>query len=102
MYIIGKVKADCQGRINVSNLFKGQTPKQVVLVVDVEQEQILILNTDEKCDFGAIQTIDEKNRLILPKWILEEVGNYREFFLVVENGKKYISPKTGDILPKQS
>ena len=101
-YITGKAKIDSQGRINVGNLFQqGKMPSQIILVVDVEQEQILILDAGEKdYGFGGIpQKIDSKNRLIIPKWILEEIGGYKEVFLVDEDGEKYISVKTGNILP---
>ena len=101
MYISGKTKVDSQGRVNLNGLFRSdKMPKQVVLVVDVEKEMILVMDEDKAPDFGVVQKIDKKSRLIIPEWIREEVGNAKEFFLVIDEDKKYISPKTGDILPK--
>ena len=102
MYIVGKAKVDKQGRINVNGLFRqDKMPKQVVIAIDVENEMIeVFLNENEAQDFGVVQTIDAKSRLSLPNWLREEIGENKELFLIIDGNKKYISIKTGNVLPK--
>ena len=101
MYIVGRVKADKQNRVNISSLYgPGQIPEEIVLVVDLEREAICILKTSEASDFGIRRKIDGKPRVILPDWMLEELGDNRDFFLIIDDNKKYLSPKTENILSK--
>ncbi|MBR3264019.1 hypothetical protein IKF94_02195 [Candidatus Saccharibacteria bacterium] len=100
-YIVRETQVDKQNRVNINGLYKqDQMPKEVVLVVDAEREAILILKASDATDFGITQKVDEKSRLIIPGWIMKNVGNNKDFFLTVEDGKRYLSPVTGDILPR--
>ena len=100
MYIVNKVKADNDGRIVITGLFGyGKVPKKVVLVVDGEKGQIIVMTPEEAPDFGIVSNVENKNRVVLPRWMLEETAT-RDFLLIIDDdGKKYISPKNGNVLP---
>lgn len=102
LYIVGAADITSQGRIVITGLFKEHID-QVCLVVDVAAEMILVIpiQDDNPNDFGFIQPVDEKNRLIIPKWIIKELGNCGKLFFVIDGDKHYLSPKTGPILPTE-
>ena len=101
MYIVGKTQADKQNRVSISGLYRqDQIPTEIVLVIDFEREAIRILEASEAPNFGIRQKINGKPRLFIPKWMMEEAGNNRDFFLIIDGDKKYLSPKTGNVLPK--
>ena len=103
MYIYGKTRIDKSGRILLSDFFSPEeTPKEVVMVVDTETEQITVYKIDERPEAGPAISLDGKNRLFLPKWLREELEPYlnegRELFFVYHEGKRYLSAKSGRIL----
>ena len=100
MYIIGVSKIDKQGRVLITGLFGKKEVKRVLAVVDVGYESILLLplEDDQEIEFGIPLTIDEKNRLIIPKWMRAEIPGITELSLMIDNDKHYLSPKTGSIL----
>ena len=98
MYIIGKSTVDKQGRVVISGLFK-EPVQQVVIVTDPETEMILLLPVSEgDPSFGVPLNVDSKNRIFLPKWIKQELGDHKDLLLIVDNDKHYLSPKTGYII----
>ena len=99
LYIVGAADILSGGRIKITGLFRKHVD-QVCLVIDVETEMILVLPTQDNVhNFGAVQTIDDKNRLTIPKWMLQELKNCTRLLFVVDGDNHYLSPKTGPILP---
>lgn len=99
MYIIGINDVDKNGRVNVSGLFGAEKVENVILAVDVGTEQVEVILAEKNPGFGIPQKIDDKNRLVLPKWIRKELGNCAEVCLVVHDDRRFLSPKTGSIIP---
>lgn len=101
MYIISVNNLDKAGRVNVNGLFGAEKVENVVLAVDVgiEQIEVVPVSADEKPAFGVIQKIDEKNRLVLPLWIRNELQGCKKICLVAEDDRRFLSPKTGSIIP---
>ena len=95
MYIVRKSLLDFQNRIVITELFE-KMPEEVRLAVDFEKKQIVILDEDRK--IGTKLLIDKKNRLAIPKWIIEEVGDCKEFLLIIDGNRRLILPKKGDII----
>ncbi|MBO7132129.1 AbrB/MazE/SpoVT family DNA-binding domain-containing protein [Candidatus Saccharibacteria bacterium] len=103
MYIYGKTHIDKNDRILLSGFFAPEElPGKIVLVVDAGMEMITVIKAEEKPELGTAIPVDEKGRVTLPKWLREELkpslNDENELFFVYDGGKRYISPKTGDIL----
>lgn len=103
MYIYGKTAIDKNGRILLSDFFSSEElPKKVALAVDVKLRQIVVLESNKRPEFGASIPLDEKNRIIIPKWLREELepslNEKKELFFVYDEGKRYLSPKSDNIL----
>ncbi len=99
MYIISVNDVDKSGRVNVSGLFGAEKVENVILAVDVGTEQIEVIPADKNPAFGIPQKIDDKNRLVLPKWLCKELGDCARICLVVDGDRRFLSPKTGSIIP---
>ena len=101
MYICcGKGVVDKQGRINISGLFDGN-PKQIVPVVDINSEMVQLIpvdNYDNKLNFGIPVNVDDKNRIVLPKWIRDELEEAIELLFIIDGEKRLLSPRTGSII----
>ncbi|MBR0480135.1 hypothetical protein IJJ49_02660 [Candidatus Saccharibacteria bacterium] len=101
--IVGKSKVDSQGRVNLAGLFYPEFPKEVVVSIDSEMEMIEITPaTEDEPKFGTRLQIDDKKRLVIPKWIREEFSEKAELLLIQADQKKYLSVKTGNLLPKET
>ena len=107
MYIVGTTEIDRQGRINISGLFGSRKVRKVVVAIDPGEEAILLKPIPEgseeaDIDSGVPSKIDDKNRIIVPKWVRDELGTTTKFSLVYNNGDYYIFPKTGSLIPSAS
>ncbi len=98
MYIIGINDVDKNGRVNVSGLFGAEKVENVILAVDVGTEQVEVILAEKNPGFGIPQKIDDKNRLVLPKWLCRELGDSARICLVVDGDRRFLSPKTGSII----
>ena len=103
MHIIGKTTVDEQGRVSISAFNSPVKMSNIVIAVEVGAEMIVLL--DDKPEVAGVrQKVDKKGRVILPKWLREELGkkdgenDELELFLIVDGDKKYLSPKTGSII----
>ena len=98
MYIIGKTKLDDQGRANISSFYQDR-PEKVVLFIDVNMVMIEVIGADESIvsAAGKRSKLDEKGRVVLPDWIVDEVGEDAVLYLVLDDdGRRYLLPKVGD------
>lgn len=98
MYIIAINDVDKSGRVNVNGLFGAKKVENVVLAVDVDTEQIEVIPVDGEPAFGVVQKIDDKNRLILPTWVRNELGDSRKLCLVIHDERRFLSPRTGSVI----
>lgn len=98
MYICGKAKIDSQGRILLSKFFNlnKEPPKAVYLLVpNAKDKKVLVTCRPDVAEFCTPTPLDGKNRIILPKWIREEVfpKSNEVFFVISPNGQRYLLPK---------
>ena len=101
-YIVSQQSLDSQGRIGVGSLYENN-PAQIVVAVEAETKRILFLNPEQAQGWGIKQTVDNKGRIVLPKWLREELGEDARLNLVIEtaeNGeiRRYAKLKTNSIL----
>ena len=83
MYVIGKVKVDSAGRINIRDLFN-KLPSEVVIIIDYRNGKLIFKDaTLPNVSPRKIRKVDFKGRVQLPKWIPEEFG--KEFFLTEDS-----------------
>ena len=97
MYVLGESRIDSQGRTIIAELFGNQKPSEVVLAIDIDKEMIAIIPVSKAPDFGTKTPVDDKNRIVIPKWMRSQLG-VNEVYLVYDNGTHYLSPKTGNLL----
>ena len=97
MYVLGESHIDRQGRVIIAEFFGNQKPREVVLAVNVDKEMIVVIPASKAPDFGTKTPVDDKNRIIIPKWMRSQLG-VNEVYLIYDDGAHYISPKTGDLL----
>ena len=101
MICVGIGKIDQQGRILIGDLFRGgaDTPKNVQLVIDIDREMIEIIPEDDaERKYGKPSILDEKGRVVIPKWIREELDERNEFLFIIDDNRLFLSPKTGKII----
>ncbi len=107
MHIIAINGVDKSGRVNVNGLFGAKKVETVVLAVDVETEMIEVIPIDEELTelssgtplpFGIPQKIDDKNRLVLPMWLRDELAGCKNLCLIVDGDRRFLSPRTGSII----
>ncbi len=97
MKIIGKAKPDKSGRITVANVGLEDFTEGFRLYVDPEKEMICIKNAKE-FKHGPVQRIDQNNRITIPKWMMEEIGERAVLILVEDDDSIWLSAQTGSIL----
>lgn len=98
MYIVGKSKLDDQGRVNISSFYRDK-PEKVVIFIDVNMVMIEVIGADELIvsAVGKPSKLDEKGRVVLPDWIIDEIGEDAVLYLILDDdGRRYLSPKVGD------
>ena len=88
MQIIKRIKADKAGRILLSKFF-AEMPEWVVVTFDTDTKNLYFTETNSNDPLGY--KVDSKNRLYLPTWLREEVG---EGFIICPEGieKRYLIP----------
>ena len=101
-YIVSQQSLDNQGRINIGNLYESN-PAQIVVAVEAETKRILFFTPEQAQGWGVVQNVDNKSRIVLPKWLREELGEDARLNLVIEtaeNGeiRRYAKLKTNSIL----
>ena len=96
MRCVGIEESDRQGRILISNLFDN-TPNSVQIVIDIDREMIEIIPKDTAGEYGKLSQVDEKGRIIIPKWIRDELDGKNKFLLIIDDNRLFLSPKTGKI-----
>ena len=106
LYIYGAQKIRSQGRLVVTEYFAPEkTPRKVLLVIDADKKSIVLFDADSHPEQPGIRfCIDERNRIWLPKWILEELeGNEEVVFIYDDQTKtKFISPKSKALLTTET
>lgn len=74
MHIIEKITVDSAGRLLLTKLFK-QMPREVLVAFDTRSKRLLFKGATNDDDPKLTRKVDEKNRVCLPKWIIEELGS---------------------------
>ncbi|MBQ3353053.1 hypothetical protein IJG89_01735 [Candidatus Saccharibacteria bacterium] len=83
MYVIGKNKVDKAGRINIRRLFN-ELPDKIIVTADLKTGKIYFIDARRTdAPHGHIYSVDSKNRVQLPKWIIEDFG--QEFYITPES-----------------
>ncbi len=101
MHVFGKSHLDKSGRITLTDFFSPEEPPHdVVFAIDMDEEPSLIAvwKAEEHQDFGAKVHLDSKNRIILPKWLREELSDCKDILFIHDEGQRYLMPQTGKIL----
>lgn len=97
LYIYGAQKIRSQGRLVVTEYFAPEkTPRKVLLVIDADKKSIVLFDADSHPEQPGIRfCIDERNRIWLPKWILEELNNNEDVVFIYDDqtGVRYIAPR---------
>ena len=90
MYIIEKIKVDKIGRLSLTKVFT-KMPKKVVISFESRSKKLIFTEIPEDSKAAAARRIDSKNRVSLPKWLLEELGE--EYYICSESvGEHYVLP----------
>ncbi|MBR3172610.1 hypothetical protein IKF21_01685 [Candidatus Saccharibacteria bacterium] len=86
MHVIDEIKADAAGRISIAKLFD-EMPSEVLVLYDTE-ERAIFLRGDITGDWSVAQRkVDSKNRIVLPKWMRERLGD--EYYLVSDSKERH-------------
>ena len=98
MKVIDIVRMDCHGRVTLDGIGIEKWAG-VRAVVDLEKEMIELID-GEKFSYGKLIYPDQGVRITIPKWARNEIGDGKDFLLLVdeESGKIFLSPKTGKVL----
>ena len=95
MYIIGSTKVDKYGRVLLSGLIDHKETPKVIAVIDTAYSDlkfgiaIALFPSDEDDDFGLPITVDDKNRVVLPRWIRDELGSKtQKVYLAVDKDSR--------------
>jgi len=88
MQIIEEIEVDSSDRILITKLFdKNKMPKEVLVLYDTE-EKAIFFRGDIQGEWSSVQRkVDSKNRVTLPKWIIEKLG--REYYLVDDSKSRH-------------
>ncbi len=88
MYITGSSHIDSQHRTKLTGLFK-ELPGKVTLALSLNDHSIVQVFPGEK-DFGKSLKIDNKGRLIIPKWIFEFFPSTNQVLLLSDGKNHYL------------
>ena len=97
MTIFDKKVPDRQGRITLGPEYILEDTTAVIFVVEDATEMISVRDVEDTY-YGPVSKIDQKNRVAIPKWLMDELGDNIELFCVEMDGKFYLSKKTGYII----
>ena len=97
MKIIGKAKPDKNGRITVAYVGLEEFTEGFRLYVDPDKEMICIKDA-KQFKFGPVQKVDQNSRIVIPKWMMSEIGEREVLILVDTDNSICLSAKTGSIL----
>ena len=90
MHIIEKVKVDGAGRLSLTKVF-AKVPREVIVSFEPKSKKLVFTEIPENDNVAATRKIDSKNRVSLPKWLLEELGE--EYYICSESvGEHYVLP----------
>lgn len=90
MHIIEKVKVDGAGRLSLTKVF-AEVPRKVVVSFEPKSKRLVFTEIPENDKTAVARKIDSKNRVSLPKWLLEELGE--EYYICSESvGEHYVLP----------
>ena len=88
MYITGSSHIDSQRRTKLTGLFK-ELPERVTLTLDLNDRSIVQVFPGEKY-FGESLKIDDKGRLIIPKWIFEFFPSTNKVLFLSDGKNHYL------------
>ena len=95
MFTTNIVRMDKQGRICISSLFD-KVPYAVAILYVIGDTKIQLIDA-EYAPIGlpssCIITLDEKNRIVIPKWLRRQFNTTEWCFGVNEKGDKFLFPK---------
>ena len=90
MQIIEKIKVDRTGRLLLAKVFK-EPPKELVILFDAKSKKLFFREATNTNEQKIARKVDSKNRISLPRWVIEELGT--EYYVFVESlDKHYVMP----------